>query len=45
MNQAQAAELLELLRQISQALERIEKILAEEFAPPVGRVPVQHAAR
>lgn len=33
MNQEQARELLELLRQINQAVERIEKLLTEEFGP------------
>lgn len=37
MNQTQAAELLELLRQMNQALGRIEKLLTEGFAPAVGR--------
>lgn len=37
MNQEQAREMLELLRQINEALGRIEQMLAEEFGPPVGR--------
>lgn len=37
MNQEQVRELLELLRQINQALARIEKLLADELRPAVGR--------
>lgn len=37
MNQEQVRELLELLRQINQALARIEKLLADELGPAVGR--------